>query len=121
MNFISMLEVDEQDCWFQEGGVMTHNKFNSTDVVQILWWPCCFIKLVVSLIFRFNTADFCIWGILKENIHKNILHVFKEMKQNIQLCISSITEETCHQVASNLRKSKCMYCWGWWTFSARNI
>jgi hypothetical protein len=36
-NFISMLEVDEQDFWFQQDGVTTHSKFNSTNVVQILW------------------------------------------------------------------------------------
>jgi hypothetical protein len=73
---------------------------------------------VVPLISRSNL---CIWGFLKENIHKNSLHVLEEMKQNIQLCISSITEDTHHQVALNLRKSKCMHCWGWRTFSALNI
>lgn len=121
MNFISVLEVDLQDCWFQQDGVMTHNKFSSTNVVRILWWPYCFFKLVVPVISRPTLLDLCIWGFLKENIHKNSLHMFNEMKQNIRLCISSITEETYHQVASNLRKSKCMQCWGWMTFSAPNI
>lgn len=73
-NFVSLLEVDEQDRWFQQDGVVTHSKFNSTNVVQILWWPYCFFKLVVLLISRSNTLDLCIWGFLKEN-NKNSLHV----------------------------------------------
>jgi len=106
---------------FQQDGVMTHSKFSSTNVVQILWWPYCFFRLVVPLISGPTLLDLCIWGFLKENIHKNSLHMFEEMKQIIQLCTSSITEETYHQVTSNLRKSKCMYCCGWLTFSAPNI
>jgi len=121
MNFISILEVYEQDCWFQQDGFMTHSKFSSTNVAQILWWPYWFFRLVVPLISRPTLLDLCKWGFLKENIHKNSLHMFEEMKQNIQLCISSITEETYHQVASNLRKSKWMYCCGRLTFSAPNI
>jgi hypothetical protein len=33
MNFISILEVDKQDCWFQQGGAILH-VVNST--VQVL-------------------------------------------------------------------------------------
>jgi hypothetical protein len=41
---------------------------------------------------------------LKENVYKNNLHILEELKQNIELCISNVTAETLHQVASDMRK-----------------
>ena len=80
--------------------------------------------IVSSNLWSFWSPDptlwICVYGDFWKRIIKTVC-MFEEMKQNIQLWISSITEETCHQVASNLRKSECMHCWGWWTFSAHNI
>jgi hypothetical protein len=33
MNFISLLEVDEQDCWFQQDGAMVHT---ANSIMQML-------------------------------------------------------------------------------------
>jgi hypothetical protein len=57
-----------------------------------------------------SPPNFYLWGFLKENVYKNNLHTLEELKQNTELCISNITAETLHQVASNLRKSECMHC-----------
>jgi hypothetical protein len=35
---------------------------------------------------------------------KNNLHILEEFKQNIELCISNVTAETLHRVASDMRK-----------------
>jgi hypothetical protein len=43
-------------------------------------------------------------GALKENVSKNNPHTREELKQNIELCISNVTAETLHRVASYLRK-----------------
>jgi hypothetical protein len=41
---------------------------------------------------------------LKKNVYKNNPHTWEELKQNIELCISNVTAETLHRVASNMRK-----------------
>jgi hypothetical protein len=48
--------------------------------------------------------DFCLWGFLKENMYRNNPHTLEELKQNTELCISSVTAKTLHWVASNMRK-----------------
>jgi hypothetical protein len=64
--------------------------------------------------FRFSnipTLDFYHSGFLKDNVKKNIPHIFEELKQNIQLSISSITEESVHWVATSMRKRpECINC-----------
>jgi hypothetical protein len=42
----------------------------------------------------------------KENENKNKLHTLEELKQNIQLCISRITEKTLQQVAGKTRENR---------------
>jgi S-ribosylhomocysteine lyase LuxS involved in autoinducer biosynthesis len=41
---------------------------------------------------------------LKESVYKNKLHTLEDLKQNIELCISNVTAESLHWVASNMRK-----------------
>jgi hypothetical protein len=43
-------------------------------------------------------------GVLVENVYKNKPHTLEELKRNIELCISDVTAETLHWVASNMRK-----------------
>jgi hypothetical protein len=102
MNLTSLLEVDKQDCWFQQDGamVLTANStmqmlsmfFGGSTVSQNLW-PLDLAPL-----------DFYLWGFLKENVYKNNLPTFEELKQNTKLGISNVTAETLRWVASNMRK-----------------
>jgi hypothetical protein len=49
MNFISLLDVDEQDCWFQQDGAVTHTAnstlqmlikfFGGRTIFRNLWSP----------------------------------------------------------------------------------
>jgi hypothetical protein len=105
MNFISLLEVDEQDCLFQQDGAMAHtvnstmqmlSEFFGGRIISRNLWPHRFLDLL--------PPDFYLWGFLKENMFKNNLHTLGELKQNIELCISNVTAETLHQVASDMRK-----------------
>jgi hypothetical protein len=72
----------------------------------------------VSIIYRnllpprspdLSPLDFYLWGVLKENVYKNNPHTSEELKQNTELCISNVTAETLHRVASDMRKRVCMY------------
>jgi hypothetical protein len=105
MTFITLLQLEEQDYWFQQDGA-TARTANST--ILLLHSVCSdHFSSSNSWSFRFpnlTTLDFYHWGFLKENINKNSLHIFEELTQNIQLCISSIMEESVHWVASNMRK-----------------
>jgi hypothetical protein len=80
-------------------GLGTCNKFNNAVVERVLWWSHYFSKLVASSIPGSIAAEFLSLGLLKENVYKNNLHTLEELKQNIQLYISSVTAETLHRVA----------------------
>jgi hypothetical protein len=41
-----------------------------------------------------------------EHVYKNNPHTSRELKQNLALCISNVTAETLHQVASNTRREQ---------------
>jgi hypothetical protein len=59
MNFISLLEVDKQDCWFQQRwGYGACSKFDNADVERVLWWSHYFLKLVGPSIPRSITTEF---------------------------------------------------------------
>jgi hypothetical protein len=105
MNFTSLLEVDEQDCWCQHDGGIAHtanstmqmlSEFFSGCIISQNFWPPSFPDL--------SPQDFYIWGFLKENMYKNNPHTFEELKQNTELCILNVTAKTLHWVASNMRK-----------------
>jgi hypothetical protein len=105
MNFISLWEVDKQDCWFQQDGAVVHianstmqmfSEFFGGRIISRNLWPPQSLDLL--------PLDFCLWGFLKENVYENNLHTLEELKQNTELCISNVTAETLHQVASNMWK-----------------
>jgi hypothetical protein len=72
MNFISLLEVDEQDCWFQQHGATAHTAnstkqmlsefFGGRIISRILWPPRSPVL---------SPPDFCLWGFLREKLCKN--------------------------------------------------
>jgi hypothetical protein len=40
MNFISLLEVDEQDCWFQQGGAKAHTANSIMHMLREFFGGC---------------------------------------------------------------------------------
>jgi hypothetical protein len=104
MDFISLFEVDKQDCWFWQEGATAHTE-NST--MQML--SEFFGGRIISLnLWSPRSPDLSLLdlslGVLKENMYKNILHTLEELKQNIELCISNVTAETLHRIASDMRR-----------------
>jgi hypothetical protein len=105
MNFISLLEVDGQDCWFQQDGATAHTAnstmqmssefFGGRSIARNLWPPRS---------PDLSPPDFYLWGVLKENVYKHYTHTLEEFKENIELCISNVTAETLHRIASDMRK-----------------
>jgi hypothetical protein len=105
INLISLLEVDEQDCLFQQDGAMAHaanstmqmlSKFFGGHIIFLNLWPSRSPDL--------SPPVFHLWGFSKENVYKINPHTREELKQNCELRISNVTAETLHRVASNMRK-----------------
>jgi hypothetical protein len=85
-------------------GYGAYRKFNNADVERVLWWSHYFLKLVAPGSVDLSPPDLYFWGFLKENVYKNNPHTLEELKHNIELCISNVTAETLHWVASDMRK-----------------
>jgi hypothetical protein len=86
INFISLLEVDEQDCWFQQDGAMVHTANSTMQMLSELFggriisqnlWPPRSLNL--------SPQDFYLWGFLKENMYKNNPQTSEKLKQNNDL------------------------------------
>jgi hypothetical protein len=87
-------------------GYGAHSKFNNADAKRVLWWSHYFSKLVAPSITGSVATGFISrggGGGLKENVYETNAQTL-ELKQNSELCISNVTAETLHRVASNMRK-----------------
>jgi hypothetical protein len=84
-------------------GYGAYSKFNNADVERVLWWSHYCSKLVAPSIPGSIATGFLSFGVFKENVYKNNPHTEK-LKQNSELCISNVTAETLHRIASNMRK-----------------
>lgn len=69
------------------------SKFSIANSVWILSKSQYLLKLVSPRSPNLKLLDFCLKGVLKENMYKENLCTFEELKQNTQLCVANITEE----------------------------
>jgi hypothetical protein len=78
MNFISLLEIDKQDCWFQQDGSTAHTANSTMQMLSIIyrnmWLPPS---------PDLSPPEFYLWGVLKENVYRKKLHTLEKLKQNI--------------------------------------
>jgi hypothetical protein len=69
MNFISLLEVDEQDCWFQQDGATAHTENPTMQLMSEF-----FSRSIISRNFcphrspDLSPPDYYLWEFLKENV-----------------------------------------------------
>jgi hypothetical protein len=62
----------------------------------IIWWSHLFAET---------------WELLKENIYTNNAHTLEDLKPNVQLCISSVAEESVQMGSIKLEEgSEAMHC-----------
>jgi hypothetical protein len=99
MNFISLLEVDEQDCWFLQDGAVAHTANLAMQILSELFCG----RIISRNFWSSRSPDLSpLYFIFK--VHKSNPHTLEELKQNTELCILNVTAETLHLVASNMRK-----------------
>jgi hypothetical protein len=105
MNLISLLKVNEQYYWFQQDMATAHTANSAIQMLSEFFGGRIISRnLCPPRSPYISPPDFCLWGFLKQNVCKNNPYTFEELKQNIELCISNVTAETLHRVASNMRK-----------------
>jgi hypothetical protein len=72
INFISFLEVDEQDCWFQQDGAVAHTEDSTLHMFSMFFggciisqnlWPPQSLEWILSL------------GVLEEHVQKQSAHI----------------------------------------------
>jgi hypothetical protein len=98
MNFISLLEVYKQDCWFQQHEATAHTQNSTMQILSEFFGGRIISRnLCPPWFLDLSLPDSYLWGFLKENVYKISSHTFEELNQNFELCISNIT-------ASDVRK-----------------
>jgi hypothetical protein len=100
MNFIYLLKVDEQDCWFQQDGAKAHTANSTMQILSEFFGGCIISRnLWPPRLPHLSPPDFYLWGFLMQNVYKISPHRLEEFKQNIALVISNVTAATLHWVA----------------------
>jgi hypothetical protein len=122
MNFISLLEAEEQDCWFQQMGLRR--------IQQIQQCRCCVSYLVVTLLLETcgpldpRICHHCIFifgGFWRRTLTKTTRTHQKNWNRYWAVhfkrhCRNSSQGRIVHE-----EKSECMHRWKRWTFPALNI
>jgi hypothetical protein len=78
MNSISLSEVDEQDCWFQQDGATAKTANSAMQMSSE-----CFADRIISRNLwpprspDLPSPDFYLWGLLKENVYKKSAHIWR--------------------------------------------
>jgi hypothetical protein len=99
MQFISLLNEEELFCWLQQDSAanstmkMLKQFFNDRIISKNLW-PLPSPDL--------TPPDYFLWGYLKQAVYSNCLHITEELKQNTEVAISNISQETLKKVVQNM-------------------
>jgi hypothetical protein len=79
-NFISLLEADKQNCWFQQDGATAHTANSTLQMLGKFFGGCIISRNLWPLRPQdLSPLDFYLWGFFKENVYKNNSHT-KELK-----------------------------------------
>jgi hypothetical protein len=78
MNFSSLLEADEQDCWFQQDGATSHTANSTMQMLREFFGG----RIISRNLCPPRSSDlsppvFYLWGLLKENVYKNNQHTLE--------------------------------------------
>lgn len=103
--FISLLEPDERQCWFQQDGAAAHTAHTTTAMLEEFFddrfisrglWPPRSPDL--------TPPDFFLWGMLKNKVYANNPRTIEDLKRNIENGIAEITVDTLNNVFRNMQR-----------------
>jgi hypothetical protein len=107
MQFISLLIEEERFCWLQQDGATSHTanstmeklkQFFDDRIISKNLWPPRSPDL--------TPRDYILWGYLKQAVHSSRLQTIEYLKQNIEVAISNISQETSKKVV-RMRVNTC--------------
>jgi hypothetical protein len=104
--FISLLKVDECDCWFQQDSATCHS---ATLTLQEFFGNCLISKDLWSPRSLYLSFNFFLWGYLKGVTYRTNPHTLEELETNIKVEIVNITVATLRKVSANMFKRLCLY------------
>jgi hypothetical protein len=108
--FISLLQVDERKCWFQQDSATAHtaastrvilHEFVCENLISKGLWPPRSPAL--------TRPDLFFWSYLKGTVYRSNPRDLKQLKMNITRAIEEVNEGTLRKVARNVvkRVDKC--------------
>jgi hypothetical protein len=103
MQFVSLLNEQECFCWLQQDGTTSHtanstmemvNKFFDHRIISKNLWPPRSPDLTVP--------DYFLWGYLKQVVYSNHPQTIEDLKQNTEVAVLNISQETLKKVVRNM-------------------
>jgi hypothetical protein len=98
MQFISLLN-EERFCWLQQDGATSHTANSTMEMLkQFLDDRIISKNLWQPRSPDLTPPDYFLWGYLKQVVYSNLLQTIEDLKQNIEVAISNISQETLKKV-----------------------
>jgi hypothetical protein len=103
MQFILLQNEVERFCWLQQDGATWHTENSTMELLKQFFdvriisknlWPPRSPDL--------THPDYFLWGYLKQVVYSNRPQTIEELKQNIEVAISNISQETLKNVVRNI-------------------
>jgi hypothetical protein len=109
--FISLLQLDERNCWFQQDSATTHTSASAMEILREVFGE--------NLIFRgvwpprspvLTSPNFFLCSYLKDTVYRSNPRDLKQLKMNITRAIEEVNERILRKVAKNMvkRVDKCI-------------
>jgi hypothetical protein len=95
MQFISLLNEEERFCWLRQDGATSHTasstmrmlkQFFDDSIISKNLWPPRSPDL--------TPPDYFLWDYLKQAVYSNHPETIEDLKQNTEVAISNISQET---------------------------
>jgi hypothetical protein len=103
MQFISLLYEEERFCWLQQDCVTPHTanwtmemhkQFFDDRIISKNLWPPWSPDV--------TPPDYFLWGYLKQVVYSNLPQTIEDLKENIEVAISNISQKTLKKVVQNM-------------------
>jgi hypothetical protein len=109
--FITLLKVDERDCWFQQDSATSH----IAACTMVILHECFGENVISKGLWPPRSPDlaspgFFLWSYLKDTVYRSNPRDLKQLKMNITHSIEEVNEGTLRNVARNMvkRVDKCI-------------
>jgi hypothetical protein len=103
MQFISLLNKEERFYWLQQDGAASHTANSTMEMLKRFFddriisknlWPPRSPDL--------TPPDYFLWCYLKQVVYSNLPQTVEDLKQNIKVDISNISQENVKKVVRNM-------------------